>query len=113
MWHPYCIGFVNVEFFLDVIESYLPHYLEEIEEYCTGEENKGSLLRGQTAVRNVRRIAADLRALLKHSESSAIIRGGYDELIKAFVCAHDEDFNECAGEDPGSFMGDFNKWKGS
>jgi hypothetical protein len=92
-------GFVNVEFFLDVIESYLPALKEEIREHRSNEHGGNDhhdylLACRMGTVNSMRFIIGELRTLLnlRHCSAPESIVAGYRDLIEEFGKAHGEKF---------------------
>jgi hypothetical protein len=93
------------EFFLDVIESYIPTLLGDIRGYCTGDDNRDALARGEDAVACLRRRVAALRGL--PSEAYELVDPAYALVIEAFAAAHSEEFHP----EGGGFEEDWKAWK--
>jgi hypothetical protein len=93
------------EFFLNLIESYLPTLLADIRGYCTGDDNHDALLEGQAAVLRLARRIAALRTL--PPEAYELEGRAYELVIEAFAAVHSEEFHP-EGE---SFTEDLKDWK--
>ena len=104
-------SFVNVEFFLDTIEAYLPALRESIAEHCSLSCDGNRLIAVRMGTVNcMRHIIGDLRAILNlcHCSAPESIVAGYRDLIKEFEQAHGEEFYQDWTE---SFAQDFKAWK--
>jgi hypothetical protein len=105
------------EFFVDVVDSYIPAMLEDMRGYCTGEDNRDALAEGDGAVMRLRRIIRELRELLAAPEDFGEGKTGWEkfnaaqskwkQLLQAFAQAHDEEFCTLGS----IFSDEFKKWK--
>jgi hypothetical protein len=93
------------EFFLAVIDAYIPTLLGDIQGYCTGGENRDALARGEDAVRCLARRMATLRGL--PSSAHELVDPAYASVIEAFAAAHSEEFHP----EGDSFADDWKAWK--
>ena len=92
------------EFFLAVIEAYCPTLLDDIRGYCTGDDNRNALARGEAAVACLARRMAALREL--PSKAYELVDPAYALVIEAFAAAHSEEFHP----EGASFADDWKAW---
>ena len=93
------------EFFLTVIEAYIPTLLDDIRGYCAGDDNRDALLQGEAAVHLLARRMAALRGL--PSEAYELVDPAYALVIEAFAAAHSEEFHP----EGDGFGQDWRNWK--
>jgi hypothetical protein len=98
---------IQPEFFLTVIEAYIPTLLDDIRGYCAGDDNRDALLQGEATVRCLVRRIATLRTL--PSEAYELVDPAYALVIEAFAAAHSEEFHPEGGD--GAFEDDWRNWK--
>lgn len=94
------------EFFLEVIESYLPTLLGDIRGYCTGDDNHDALRQGEAAVLHLTRRIATLRKL-PTVDAYELLDTAYEHVIEAFAAAHSEEFHP----EGDGFADDWKAWK--
>ena len=100
--HPYgtsAIGAMH-EFFLTVIDAYIPTLVGDIRGYCAGDDNRDALARGEDAVACLARRMATLRGL--PSAAYELVDPAYASVIEAFAAAHSEEFHpegDCFADD--------------
>jgi hypothetical protein len=93
------------EFFLTVIDTYIPTLLGDIRGYCAGDDNRAALTRGEGAVACLARRLATLRGL--PSTAHELVDPAYASMIEAFAAAHSEEFHP----EGDSFADDWKAWK--
>ena len=96
---------IQPEFFLTVIDAYIPTLLGDIRGYCTGDDNRDALLQGEAAVACLVRRIATLRGL--PSEAYDLVDPAYALVIEAFAAAHSEEFHP----EGGGFADDWKSWR--
>jgi hypothetical protein len=92
------------EFFLDYIEAYIPTLVGDVRGYCTGDDNRAALARGEGAVACLARRMATLRGL--PSAAYELVDPAYASVIEAFAAAHSEEFHP----EGDSFSDDWKAW---